>query len=781
MSKLKKTLLIITGTIVAIVVAIIIFISPIAKYVIQKYDVKFLGREITLNWIYINPFTGYVHIDDMKVFENKTDSVFFSTSGISVNFEMFKLLSKKYIISDFTLTAPHAKILQDKASFNFDDIIKRFAPKDSLPKPKSKEPTKFSLMNVNITDGLFYYREKQTPVNYYIKKVNIESTGLQWDVDTIATKFSLQSGVGTGNIKGNITLNTKTNDYKLAVTVRKFELDIFGQYLKDLINYGSFRANLDADVKSSGNLKDQKKMTTSGLIVVNDFHFGKSPKEDYLAFNKLAINIIKVSPKNHIYKYDSLSIMQPYFKFERYDSLDNIQRMFGKKGANVKAANADPAKFNLVIELAKTIKVISRNFFSSKYQIGKIAIYGANLKYDDYSLSEKFSASLNPFTFYADSINKEQKRVDCVIKSGIKPYGHLGVTVSINPKDSTDFNIKCGISNIPLSMFNPFVIKYTSFPLDRGTLEFNANWRVVNGMVNSSNHLVIVDPRTTKRLKNKDTKWIPVPLIMAFVRERGNVIDYEIPVTGNIKNPEFHFKDAIFDLIDNIFVKPATIPYRMEVKSTENEIEKSLSLKWQTRNDILESKQEKFIDRMVDFLKDNPNAIVDVYPQHYITKEKEYILLFEAKKKYFFHANHRSPLTFTESDSEEVAKMSIKDNSFIKYLNTHLNGAKNIFTVQEKCTHLIDANIVNAKYAALNEQRMHVFLAEFKDKKVDNRVKFMPSEDLIPYNGFSFYKIKYKGEFPESLVEAYEKMSEYNDESPRKKFKKEHKSSLKKL
>ncbi|MEJ0055002.1 MAG: hypothetical protein WDN75_04735 [Bacteroidota bacterium] len=127
-----------------------------------------------------------------------------------------------------------------------------------------------------------------------------------------------------------------------------------------------------------------------------------------------------------------------------------------------------------------------------------------------------------------------------------------------------------------------------------------------NGQIKSNNHLVVIDPRVTKRIRNKDTKWIPMPLIMSFVRERGNVIDYDIPITGNLKNPKFHLHDAVFDMIKNIFVKPATTPYRMEVKNVETEIEKSLSLKWEMNQRTHTSHQEKFVVEISKFLKDHP-------------------------------------------------------------------------------------------------------------------------------------------------------------------------------
>ena len=61
----------------------------------------------------------------------------------------------------------------------------------------------------------------------------------------------------------------------------------------------------------------------------------------------------------------------------------------------------------------------------------------------------------------------------------------------------------------------------------------------------------------------------------------------------------------------------------------------------------------------------------------------------------------------------------------------------------------------------------------FNKKNVENRVKIYPGENNIPYNGFSFYKIIYNGEFPESLIRAYHEINELNMEAPRKRFEKE--------
>jgi hypothetical protein len=60
---------------------------------------------------------------------------------------------------------------------------------------------------------------------------------------------------------------------------------------------------------------------------------------------------------------------------------------------------------------------------------------------------------------------------------------------------------------------------------------------------------------------------------------------------------------------------------------------------------------------------------------------------------------------------------------------------------------------------------------------VESRVKIHTAESKTPYNGFSFFKIVYKGELPESLIKAYRQMNELNNIAPRNRFKKERKKN----
>jgi len=770
-TRFKKPIIIVISSIIVIVVVAIIFVSPITKYLIEKYDVKYTGRQIKMDWVYVNPFTGYVHFSNLKIYEFKSDSIFISMKSLSGNISIIHLFSKSLKITNLTFDQPYVIIIQNKRKFNFDDFAVTFSSKGKAD-PNAK-PFHFYFQNIKIKDGHFYYRDLEMPVNYSIKNVNIESKdGWSWDNDVISANVAFLSGIGTGGMKGSYSMNLKTLNYILNVDVNKFDLKVFEQYIKAYANYGIFRAKLDANLKTFGCFKDAENINIHGQLAINDFHFGKTRVEDYLSFNKLVFNVTDVNPMKHRYVFDSMALIHPYYKYENYDYLDNIETMFGENGDKISAAWVDTDRFNLIRKIAHYIKLLATNFFKSDYKINKLAIYKGDVIYNDFSLNEKFSLEANSLYVLADSVNNDLKLVKFTLKSGLKPYGNIGVNLNINPKDSSDFDMQYHVQNLPATLFNPYMIKYTSFPLDRGTIELNGVWNVRNGVIRSNNHLLLVDPRVNMRLKNKNFSWLPMRLVMFFTRENGNVIDYEIPITGNLKSPTFHLKNVLFHILGNIFVKPVTTPYRIEVKSIENEIEKTLTLKWQMRQNSLLPDQERFIKKITNFMKSNPEASIAVYPMLYKEKEKEYILFFEAKKEYILLSKGIKNQVLSKDDSLKIDKMSIKDSMFGKYLNKRASKAL-MFTVQDKCCNFVGLSIINSKLKKLNQERKEAFLVGFKDKDVANRVKIYKEVNTIPFNGFSFYRIEYKGDYPKALIRAYKKMNALNSKDPRKEYKEE--------
>jgi len=767
--KIIKISSIILGILSIIIIFIILIISPVAKHLIEKYDEQLTGRQITMGRVYVNPITGYVHISNLKIYELRSDSLFVSVKSVNAKIALFKLFSKTLEFSSITLNHPDILIERSSSGINFIDIIRKFTPDKTKNRPSNFH---VNFLGFKINDGIIHYREKSVPVNFMIRKVFLECPGKRWNSDSIDVKYSFFSGTHKGDMIGNFSMHVKNLNYRLDVIVHTFDLLVLEPYIIDLKNFGSFSANLEANLKVKGNFKEASDVTFTGMLAINKFHFGIRPGMDYGSIDKFQLAIFQLSPKKNQYLFDSVSIIHPNFKYERYDKSNNLQKMFGKKGSRLSGRTQNPSSFNLLTTIGIYIEKLSKNFFKSDYKINRLAIYNGNFVYNDYSLINKFSLNLKPVNILSDSIDKNQDRIKITLQTGIKPSGTLKVALSINPADSSEFDMNYSLQRLPATLFNSYFISYTSYPLNRGIVELNGNWKVRKGYLKSSNHLKIIDLRLANRIDNKDAKKLPMKLIMSVIRDKGNVIDYQIPVTGNLKRPKFNIKDVIRDALVNIIEKPFKTLYRINVKNTENDIEKALTFKWEIRQSSPDANQLKFINEMAEFLSLNKTASIIVQPQIFVQKEKETIELFDARKMYFMTFKHKDQSEFTKNDSIYVDRMSVKDHKFNIYLNKHTKS-RLVFTTQEKCALLIGSKRIKIKLNQLTINRKNTFIQPFIKKGVMKQIKFTPSKTVIPFNGYSFYKIIYQGEIPEILSTAYNKMNGLNNESPRKAYKKD--------
>src|SRR5580765_4852055 len=164
--KIKKASLIFSGIVILLVALSILFISPLVKYFVERNDEKYTGRQITMDWAYVNPFTGFVHFNNFKVLEVNKDTLFFSAKNVTADFSLWKLFSKTVEISELIVDHPRGVVINAKKHFNFDDIVLRFTP-DTVVLDKS--PFRVNILKFKIKHGDFYYRDKAIPINYLVR------------------------------------------------------------------------------------------------------------------------------------------------------------------------------------------------------------------------------------------------------------------------------------------------------------------------------------------------------------------------------------------------------------------------------------------------------------------------------------------------------------------------------------------------------------------------------------------------------------------------------------
>jgi hypothetical protein len=113
--------------------------------------------------------------------------------------------------------------------------------------------------------------------------------------------------------------------------------------------------------------------------------------------------------------------------------------------------------------------------------------------------------------------------------------------------------------------------------------------------------------------------------------------------------------------------------------------------------------------------------------------------------------------------------MSVKDAGLVRYISKNLSDTV-MFTLHEKCINFVGKEIVNNQMKQLVKNRETAFREIFIANGTESQVSIHATQNDIPFNGFSYFKLEYPGEIPRALEKAYQRMIDLNDEIPRKKY-----------
>jgi len=112
-------------------------IPPIARSQAQKRLSAELGRTVSIGKLRVNPFMLSAAIEDFDVAERDGRGSFLGWKRLYVRFDALRSLAGAWVLGDIELDGFHAgAVVNPDGSFNFSDLISKFAPPPAGPPPK---------------------------------------------------------------------------------------------------------------------------------------------------------------------------------------------------------------------------------------------------------------------------------------------------------------------------------------------------------------------------------------------------------------------------------------------------------------------------------------------------------------------------------------------------------------------------------------------------------------------------------------------------------------------
>ncbi len=441
-----------------------------------------------------------------------------------------------------------------------------------------------SLKAIGLKNTKFHFEDLINNISFNAKDININSKKLLISNNQNITLESLNLSKPTIQLldaKNNLNIDAKN----IFLDINNFKLnkgDIFLSLLKlkqDSLDILNTQTNLKIDTKN---------IDLSLRKIISKNNFFRIEKTDLLN-PYISITL----PKNEINKEN----------IKEDEKIKDIENSSTQNQANISDENNNKFRLNL----------------------GPVDIKNLTLDFEDKNLAIPFKTKISKLNGQISDIkNKEQSTSQLEIKGVVDEYGVAKITGIINPnslKILTDINMK--FQNIAMKNFTPYTAKFVGREIKDGKLELDLNYNISDSNLKAKNSIIIKKLELGEKVDSPDAVSLPLDLAITLLEDSSKTIDINLPVSGNVDDPEFSVGSIVWKAFINLITKAITAPFSLIgslFNFNENEIN---SVSFELKESEITPIQKEVLDKIALILGKKEDIAIKFAPSFNEKEEKE--------------------------------------------------------------------------------------------------------------------------------------------------------------
>lgn len=425
-----------------------------------------------------------------------------------------------------------------------------------LPKPEAVAPSKpwqVLLKDVQLRNYQVHLADRQVKpaVALELGPLNVDVQ----DFDSLnQSPFTLKIDTGLGKqgkIQASGQVNLNPVSAKLKVDTKDIDLRVAQSYISPFIRLelrsGMLGSNLDVNLKSTEPLALQ----ITGRAQVDQLHTLDTLKtRDFLKWQRLVVEGLNYQHGNSL-SIDKINLLQPYVRFMiNDDRTTNVDDLLIPQPADSGAKS--------------TTKSSASNEKPLGIRIGQIAINDGSANFADFSLTPNFATAIQQLNGQIGTIDSRQAKPASVdIKGKVDRYAPVTIKGSVNPFDPmAALDIATSFKRVELTTLTPYSGKFAGFRIRKGRLNLDLHYIITKGQLKAENKVVVEQLQLGEKVDSADAVDLPIRLAIALLKDTDGKISIELPVTGDLNNPQFSVMPIVWQTLRNLVVRAATAPFK---------------------------------------------------------------------------------------------------------------------------------------------------------------------------------------------------------------------------
>jgi hypothetical protein len=197
--------------------------------------------------------------------------------------------------------------------------------------------------------------------------------------------------------------------------------------------------------------------------------------------------------------------------------------------------------------------------------VGGVRLDDMALDFSDASLPLPFEAAIRNMDGDISTLSTvTTEPAEIALEGQVNEFGLARISGSVLPLEPLNrTNLQMTFRNLEIARLSPYSVSFAGYAIKEGRLDTDLSYVLEDGLMQGENGIVIREMQLGEKSDHPDAGNLPLGLAVALLKDADGVIDLDVPVEGDLNNPEFRIGGVILQAIGNLITRAVTAPFRL--------------------------------------------------------------------------------------------------------------------------------------------------------------------------------------------------------------------------
>lgn len=472
-----------------------------------------------------------------------------------------------------------------------------------VPRTGAQQPFVIAVQRVDVKGYAVAFTDASaaTPVTFDLQPIDV-SVKDYVSTHTKPVVLTADVGINGGKLQVSGPLTLDPLGAKLDVKLAHLPLAPFQPYLRQVARVTLRRGTLDVDGKAryvAG--KTAPDIGFDGRVTVRNLDADSSvDRQPFVRLGRLDLEGLHYASQPPGLTIKRVSLDKPFARLLiKPDHTTNVSEILppaptAGSAARPSVATQPSAAFPLTVDA--------------------VAIKEGALRFTDLSLTPNVSVGIVALEGGVQHFSTRSGQPASVDLTGnVGPYAPVTIKGTINPlAQALTANIGVQFKNLGLAAFSPYSGKFAGYRIKKGKANLTLDYDIHDGMMQGRNQVILDQLELGAKVDSPDALHVPLRLALALLKDSHGIIDLNLPVTGDLNDPQFAIGPLILKVLGSVLTKAATSPFRLLASLVPGDAGKLDRISFAAGQALLTPADQDRLTALAQALAKRPALILDV-------------------------------------------------------------------------------------------------------------------------------------------------------------------------